>query len=241
MKIFLLIAGAITVFATIRGAFISGLHNNTTVFLAGIAAALLVYAYFYEKVRKIKWLTYSILGAVVFTLGLSGVLAIYGRRNTATFNEDVAIVLGAGIIDDEPRSTLMRRLDAAVSYHNQNPDAYIVVSGGLGYRESYTEAYVMARYLVSRGVLPCRILLEDMAHSTYTNMRYSRVIIDEHFDHTPDVVVITSNFHMYRSVMFAQRMGFDAAVYPAGTPWYAIPFAYMREVAAVVKMWVIGR
>jgi len=241
VKLFLLIAGAVTVLATIRGALISGLHNNTTVFLAGLAAALLVYAYFYEKAKKIKWLTYSILGIMVFTLGLSGILAVYGRRKTATFNEDVAIVLGAGIIDDEPRSTLMRRLDAAVSYHRRNPEAFIVVSGGLGYRENYTEAYVMARYLILRGVSPCRIILEDVAHSTYTNMRYSRIVIDAHFDHVPDVVVITSNFHMYRSVRFAQEMGFDVTVYPASTPWYAIPFAYMREVAAVVKMWVIGR
>lgn len=240
-KNFLFLAAAISLIATIRGAFISGIHNNTTLFLLGITLVLFGYGYFFDRLKKRIWLTIVIFAIFAIIIIFSASLFFYGRQATTTFDEDVAIVLGAGTRNGEVLSTLARRLDAAVSYHRQNPDALIIVSGGLGHRETLTEAYVMARYLIERGVCPSRILLEEMAYSTYSNMRYSRKIIDEHFNHVPSVVVITSNFHMYRSVRFARQMGLSANIYPSAVPWYAVPFAYLREVASVVKMWLIGR
>jgi len=117
----------------------------------------------------------------------------------------------------------------------------IIVSGGLGHREIITEAEVMANYLIQRGVAPDRIILEGLAYSTYSNMRYSRAIIDEYFDNVPTVVIITSGFHMFRSARFAQQVGIYATLYSSRTPIVATPFAYLREVASIIKMWVIGR
>jgi uncharacterized SAM-binding protein YcdF (DUF218 family) len=240
-KIFIFIAAAISFLATIRGAFISGVLNNTTIFLVGITIALFLYGYFFNTLKKKKWLTVTIC-AVIFTVVIFSVsLAVYGRRVTTTFNEDVVIVLGAGIRDGRILGTLARRLDAAVSYHLQNPHALIIVSGGLGHRETVTDAEIMAQYLIERGVLPSVVILEEMAYSTYTNMRYSQKIINSRFENEPRAVIITSNFHMYRSVRFARQMNLNANVYPSSVPWYSIPFAYVREVASVVKMWVIGR
>jgi len=241
MKIFLFAAGALAFVSLIRNVFISGPFNNTTIFLGGIAFALWGYGYFFDKLKNQKWLTASIFTMLFLVLGFSVFLFFYGSRTTATFDEDVVIVLGAGIRDGEVRGMLAGRLNAAVSYHRQNPDALIIVSGGIGHREVISEAEAMARYLIQRGVDPNIILLEGVAYSTYSNMRYSRVIIDEHFDDLPNVVVITSGFHMYRSVRFARQVGLDATIYASRTPWAATPFAYAREVASVVKMWVIGR
>jgi len=244
MKIFLFVVGTLTFLAMLRGAYISGIHNNTTIFLGGITFALWVYAYFSNTLRKKKWLTVSIFTLMACTLIFSIFLAFYGRRVTVTFTEDVAIVLGAGTHNGEILSTLARRLDKAVSFHEQNPNALIIVSGGLGHRDVVTEAYVMAQYLIERGIPAERILLEDHAHSTYTNMRYSRLLLDAYFQGQElNVVIITSNFHMYRSVWFSQQTGVavNATMYPSSVPWYAIPLAYVREVASVVKMWVIGR
>jgi len=244
MKIFLFIMGALTFLAMLRGAYVSGIHNNTTIFLGGITLAIWVYAYFSGVLRKKNWLTVAILTLIASTIFFSVFLVLYGRRMTVTFTEDVAIVLGAGTHNGEILSTLARRLDAAVSFHEQNPNALIIVSGGLGHRDVVAEAYVMAQYLIERGVAAERILLENYAYSTYTNMRYSRLLLDAYFQGKEfTTVVITSNFHMYRSVRFAQQTGVavNATMYPASVPWYAIPLAYVREVASVVKMWVIGR
>jgi len=46
---------------------------------------------------------------------------------------------------------------------------------------------------------------------------------------------------MFRSSRFAAAYGMDATEFPASTPWRGMVFYYLREVAAVVKMWVIGR
>jgi len=241
IKIFLFTAGILSFAATLRGAFISGIHNNTTIFLFGITCVLLGYGYFFDKLKKMKWLTAAIIAVTTIVVVFSISLFIYGRQANTNFTEEVAIVLGAGTRNGEALSTLARRLDAAVSYHRQNPEALIIVSGGLGHRETLLEAYVMAQYLIEHGVSPYRIILEDSAYSTFTNMRYSKEIINTHFNHMPSVVIITSNFHMYRSVRFARQMGMDANMYPSTVPWYAIPFAYIREVASVIKMWIIGR
>ena len=241
MKIFLYIAGAISFIATIRGIIISGPLNNTTIFLGGITFALLGYGHFYEKLKEKKWLTAIILILFFIVFGFTIFLAAYGRRNTATFNEEVVIVLGAGLLSGEVGGTLARRLDAAVSYHAQNPNAMIIVSGGVGHRQDVAEAYAMFRYLVQRGVPAERIRLENVAYSTYSNMRYSRAIIDEYFENVPSVVVISSNYHIFRSVRFAQQVGLTATSYSSRAPITRAPFAYVREVASVVKMWIIGR
>ena len=111
----------------------------------------------------------------------------------------------------------------------------------MGHRAEVHDAYIMAQYLIDRGVDPQRIALEYSAYSTYTNMGYSLAIIQEYFGYVPQVAVVTSNFHMYRSIRFARQVGMEAVMVPATVPWYSIPLAYVREVASVVKMWVIGR
>ena len=241
MKIFLILAGAISFVATIRGMILGGFFNNTAIFLSGITFALWGYAFFFDTLKKKKWLTAIIFAVLFIIFGFSMFLSLYGRRNTTTFDEDVVIVLGAGLAGGEVGTTLARRLDAAVRYHERNPVALIIVSGGLGYRETMSEAYAMFNYLVERGVPAERIALENVAHSTYSNMRYSRAIIDERFDQVPSVAVITSRFHMFRSVQFARRAGMDATAYSSGTTFARAPFLYVREVASVVKMWIIGR
>jgi len=241
MKIFIFGLGVIAFISMISRAFTSGPLNNTTIFMGGITAVLWAYAFFFDKLKKQKWLTYSIFTCIVVALIFTAAIFIYGGRVTTTFDEDVAIVLGAGLRENEVGPTLARRLDAAVNYHRQNPNALIVVSGGLGHRQSYTEAEVMARYLIARGVPADVIILEGIAYSTYSNMRYSMAILAELFDHTPSVAVITSDFHMYRSVQFARQVGFiDITAYSSSTPLLSVPFAYAREIAAIIKMWVFG-
>jgi len=241
MRKLILAAGVLTIIATIRSWMQSGPTNNNTIFLAGITVALGIYWWFYDKFKKMRWLTVTISVVFVSILGFSTFLAVYGRRSTADYTEDVAIVLGGGIRQGEVRPTLQMRLDQALAYHQRNPAAMILVTGGTGYGQEISEAEAMARYLIARGIPAEQILLEDAAHSTYTNMSFSQEILDKHFNEPFRAAIITSDFHMFRSARFAQNVGIDATIYPAGTPWIGQPFYYLREVAAVIKMWAIGR
>jgi len=241
MQKIIFLAGILVSLAAIRAAFSSGPTSNNAIFLVGIAAALAIYGWFYEGFKKMRWLNITIAVVFVLFVGFSIFVAAYGRRTTADFTEDVVIILGSGILDGEPRPTLQSRLDTAISYHNNNPSAIIIVSGGYGHGHDISEAEVMANYLIRHGVPAGQIILESAARSTYANMSYSSYWLDQVFDEPFTAVIVTSDFHIFRSSRFAMYQGIDATYYPASTPWLNVPFYYAREVAAIIKMWIIGR
>ncbi|NCU26351.1 YdcF family protein [Candidatus Nomurabacteria bacterium] len=61
---------------------------------------------------------------------------------------------------------LAKRLEAAIRYHTNNPDAMIVVCGGKGDQEDITEALAMERYLLSEGIPGDIIIREEKSTST---------------------------------------------------------------------------
>lgn len=215
--------------------------SNTFLLLFGFFLGTVIYAVFYERLQKMKWIRYTIVIVALVYMGFGVFVMVYGRQDTATFEEDVAIVLGSGLRGEEVSATLRNRLDMAVEYHRQNPEALIVVSGGQGPGDVITEAFAMARYLEAAGVPAGLIIQEGGSHSTYQNMRLSMAILDDLLQEGYQVVVITNDFHIFRSVRFAGMVGMGAATsFHGDTPLVALPGALVREVAAIVKMWVIG-
>ena len=87
---------------------------------------------------------------ILLSVGIS--LAFYGRNDNVTFREDAVIVLGKGLDGDKVPVNLAKRLDKAIEYHEKNPRALIVVSGGKGNEEKLSEAQAMADYLISRDI-----------------------------------------------------------------------------------------
>ena len=215
--------------------------GNTFLLNFGFLFGASVYAIFYERLRKKKWLHYFIIIVAVLYMGFGIFVMIYGRQDTVTFQEDAAIVLGSGLRGEEVSRTLRSRLDIAAKYHLQNPEALIVVSGGQGRGDVISEALAMARYLEAAGVPADLIVQEGHSHSTYQNMRLSMEILEELFPDGYQVVVITNDFHIYRSIRFTRIVGMEGATsFHGNTPLTALPGALVREVAAIVKLWLIG-
>ena len=234
-KILIVLCG-ILLFYVIWVSIRSGFSNTLLLFL-GAFLALSTYTIFFETLRKQRWLNYLIIISVVVYAGVGAFALIYGQQNTVTFEEDIAIVLGAGLRDGQPSASLRNRLEAAADYHFQNPEALIVVSGGVGRNEIRSEAEVMAAFLEARGIPANLIVQEGNSHSTYENMRFSRGLISGN----PSIVVITNDFHIYRGTRFAAMVGFENVTsFHASTPVYAITGSLIREVAAIFKMWVLG-
>jgi len=222
------------------GVFISNGITNTLLLNMGVTAAIGVYLYFYEYLIKIRWIN---IGIAVFAscYALIGIFAmVYGRNNTTTFEEEVAIVLGSRINGTEPADSLRNRLNMAIYFHFRNPDALIIVSGGLGRNEIITEALVMEQFLKNAGVSPYVIIQEDASNSTFQNMQLSMQIIENLFDYPPSAVVITNDFHIYRGVRFAYIAGLSATSLYAPTPLHQFFPSLFREVAAILKMWIFG-
>ena len=242
VKIMILAAAILVSLSAVRSAALNGIFSNNTLFYSGIAVSIFAYGWFFDKLKKMRWLTISIISMFVSFIAFTAFLFVYGNRQTATYDEEFVIVLGAGVRQGRIMPVLRRRLEAALRYHERNPYAIIIVSGGQGYREPYPESYVMARFLIEAGVPADQILIEASSTSTFTNMLYSRDILEMYIPPgmNPTIAIITNDFHIFRSMSFAYRMGFDARSYPAPTPLLSKWAAYPREVAATIKMWIIG-
>ena len=165
----------------------------------------------------------------------AAVVAFYGRRDNSSYDEDVIIVLGCGIRGDMVSDQLARRLDAAIRYHTQNPDAMILVSGGQGPQESVTEALAMETYLIAGGIPSDKIIKEESSTSTYSNLLFSKEILDRHFAGTYKSAIVTSDYHIYRATKLSEELGMNCSHIHSKTLWYEIPARYFRELLAIAK------
>lgn len=148
-----------------------------------------------------------------------------------------AIVLGAGVNGTTPSRSLRERLDAAVAYLNQYPDAICIVSGGQGSGEDITEAQCMEDYLLSNGIDQRRIWQEPRATNTRENLEFSLQLIQETTGQRPkQVTVITSEYHLLRAKRYAEACGVTAKGYAARTEqrtyWLV---AFLREIPGIWK------
>ena len=94
-----------------------------------------------------------VLGVLlVVYLALICFVAISGYANPPTGQEQVMIVLGAGLRKDKPSMLLRYRLDKAYEYAAEHPDLLIVTSGGQGRDEWIPEGQAMRDYLIEKGL-----------------------------------------------------------------------------------------
>jgi uncharacterized SAM-binding protein YcdF (DUF218 family) len=168
------------------------------------------------------------------------IIAVYGNTDTVNYNEDAVIVLGAGLRGDKITYPLAYRLDRAVEYLNVNQKALAVVSGGKGSGETVTEAYAMKKYITERGIDPLRIITEEKSTSTSENLRFSKEILDKTLGSGYTCAVITNRFHVLRASLMAKKVGLNATHAGAKIQPYSVPVNYLRELAALLKYFLLG-
>ena len=146
---------------------------------------------------------------------------------------DYVIILGAQVRGERITKSLAKRLDAAYDYLAKNEDIQVICSGGQGPGERITEASAMKRYLMDQGISQDRIITEEHSTSTYENMKYSFEIIG---DPNADVVIVTNNFHVFRSLYLAKNVGFKSVSGLAANSDRRLILNYMvREGFALLK------
>ena len=238
VKILSITAGSLLIGNFILLILISNI-NLGMVPVAGLGAVLLGYGIFYDKLPFKKIISAVLAFGIVVVLSFGTFLAVYGGQDTADYTEQTVIVLGCGLRGERVSVGLAKRLNKAAEYHEKNSDAIIIVSGGQGPQEDISEALAMKRYLVDKGVPEEKIIMEDKSTSTITNFRYSRAIMEKEGMSLDSVVLVTNAYHVYRATSYAEDEGFlEVAHLGTDIIWYTIPMNYMREMMAVVKMWV---
>lgn len=165
-------------------------------------------------------------------------LILSGAKSDAKPGAGTVIVLGAGLIGENPSAVLESRLESALDYLEQNPQTLCIVSGGQGENEVISEAEAMSRWLIKRGILPERIVKEDKSSNTNENLMFSQGMISEN----AGIVIISSDFHLYRAKKLTELHGYkDVSVLAAKTPGFLVKTAYLiREAFSVLKMELVN-
>lgn len=144
--------------------------------------------------------------ACVFFFALEGLVA----SKMFAYADDGAeyvIVLGAHVKGDVVSRILRQRLDAAYEYvmRPENSNTKIIVTGGKGRGENIAEGDAMKKYLVDRGVKPDRIFVEKTSTDTNENLENAKSLYID--DASKRIIIVSSNFHMYRSLRLAKARG----------------------------------
>ena len=182
--------------------------------------------------------TAALMAAGIFVFCFVEALIISGFCREGEDHLAYIVVLGAQMKENGPSVALQRRLDRACDYLLENPDTLCVVSGGQGSNEPVSEAQGMKDYLLKKGIDAKRIIPEDQSRDTQQNLAFSRKLIPEEVE---KIGVVTSNFHVYRSVQLARRQGFsEAEGFGATSGIYFLPNNMLREFFGIMKDWVFG-
>ena len=207
---------------------------NVGVMLQFAAAAVLLGFGLWRRLAGVRWVT---VPAIVLTAGfglVSGLLAGYGLNDTASGEEDAVVVLGAAVFGREVSPSLAQRLEVAIGYHQRNPSALIVVTGGQGAQEDIAEATASREYLLARGVPDDVIVVEDRSTSTEENFAFAKLLLDQRLSESYRIVFVTNEYHVWRASRLAAATGLDARHLHSSTRWYVWPSSYLRETAAVL-------
>lgn len=158
---------------------------------------------------------------------------------------DYVIILGARVKGEKPAKSLMERIKAATEYLKENPEVKVIATGGKGKNEGIAEGVAIKRELLKNGISEDRIILEDKSKNTVENFRFSLEKIrnsengknknsENNGNRKIKVLVVTNDYHIFRSKNIARKVGFDNKDYeiyglPAKTPLISIPQSYFRE------------
>lgn len=130
------------------------------------------------------------------------------------------LVLGSRTDGDRPEAILASRLERALPLIDA---AGVVVVSGAG------EAGVMAGWLVDHGVDPAKIVEEPEATSTNENLEKAHALLPD----TTCWTVVTNDFHVLRTRLWAWHLGIPVRVVSARTPMPRKVTMYLRECFAL--------
>ena len=223
--------------------------------LAGEAVGALLYLRDFSGSER-EWRVFNTLENVFATAFAYFECVLFGAvicgftaaRREPSRAADYIIILGCWFRKDGSLPPLLRgRADRALSFWRRQKaasgkEAVLIPSGGKGRDEPMPEAEAIARYLLAQGVPPACVRPEPASLNTFQNMANSRRLIEEAERQNPrpdgappSVVFATTNYHVFRSGLWAARAGLEAEGIGGRTKWWFWPNAFMRECVSLLQ------
>lgn len=183
-----------------------------------------------------------LLVLALIAAGITEAVILKASFGNPTEQVSYMVVLGAKVRETGPSLSLWDRIYAAAEYLESHPETTAIVSGGQGEDEPMTEARAMYEKLVELGIDPERLWLEEQATSTWENLNFSLALIEEKTGERPEKLgILSSEYHLYRAGLLAQKSGVEAVGIPARTTRLSLRInQFMREIAGVWHFLVLG-
>lgn len=186
--------------------------------------------------RIIKYIITLILVTVIITLSINLYVTSTTKTKIKEIDElnyddiDCIIVLGAGIRGENPSPMLEDRLLTGIDLYTENISNKIIVSGDHG-KEYYDEVNVMKEYLINKDIPSEDIFMDHAGFSTYDSVYRAKEIFK-----AKKVVIVTQEYHLYRSLYIAKQLDLEAYGVAANRRKYQFQIKRdIREIAAIVK------
>lgn len=245
-KIFFSIIFILGITAILYGIFIGTANSGSSFFLIwiaiGISLILIAFSprlpFSIPPVIKRFLLGIFCIVCIYFSILLGLVFSTFYAKGTP--NLDYLIVLGAQLKQDGPSYTLKYRLDEAADYLKKNPNTKCIVSGGKGPNEPTSEAQGMYDYLVTKKLISkTRILIEDQSRNTTENIQNSKKFLPSS---QISVGIVTNNFHLYRGLHLAKKLGLTNSygIAAKGTKAFAVHNIF-RETFGITKDFILKK
>ena len=209
------------------------------------AASRLLYRYdlSYDAMRVITMIrdTVGLAFTYVECILLGTIICgLRAAKHVPVPDRDYILILGCCFRKDGTLTPLLKaRVDKALDFWRMQKEktgkaAFIIPSGGQGRNETMPEAKAMSNYIAGTDIPAAYVLPEDQSVNTFQNMQFSKDIID---GKNPDssaakVCYVTTNYHVLRSGILANKVKLSAEGLGAKTKWWFWPNAFVRECAA---------
>lgn len=165
-------------------------------------------------VRRAVTLLLTVLAIAAVLTGLVYAYAIASTRDSvhtieqigqSGSNADAILVLGASVYSDgTPSDILADRLEVAADLYLAGAAPKVIVSGAQ--RQGYDEPSAMRDYCMDLGVPEGSIIVDGKGDDTYASIYRAQNVYD-----VERVLVVTQAYHLYRSLMIANLLGFEDA------------------------------
>ncbi|NLP30401.1 MAG: DUF218 domain-containing protein [Clostridiales bacterium] len=130
---------------------------------------------------------------------------IIERDEAEQIEADCILVLGAGLkTDGTPNYMLRDRLDTGIDLYLKGSAPKLLLSGDNGHK-GYDEVNAMKRYVLDSSISSDDIFMDHAGFSTYESMYRARTVFD-----VQKVIIVTQEYHLYRSLYIARKLGLDA-------------------------------
>ena len=148
---------------------------------------------------------------------------------------DCIIILGCQVKDDGSLSHMLRdRLMRGLEVYETGAAPKLLMSGDHG-REEYDEVGAMKNYAIENGVPSENVFMDHAGFSTYETMYRAKEIFK-----AEKVIIVTQEYHLYRALYIAERLGMEAYGVSADLNRYAgQSMRDFREILARCKDWAM--